>query len=310
MADCSQEFLKYYDSISLNQTEHDYLVAAQSAVERKIEKYFMENDQCPKVEFIGQGSFSMGTIIKPLQGDYDIDVGVYLRGYTNWQESWPKPETASQWLIKALQIHTTTSPMNKRTCIRIEYKPISGNKEVSYHVDLPIYCEYINGWGILKTRIGINGTDGGWLKSDPVGLTNWFLEKCQENRSDQNQLKRLVKYLKGWKEFKKGDAKFPSGLALTILMAKNFCPHKRDDIAFKETLRCSFNTHFCPIFCGDSISKPVEPFNNVLERLTQIQRKNFIKCFEQLVDNAIIAVKEPDKEKSLRIWKDQFDERF
>lgn len=310
MADCSPEFLRYNDAISLNQTEHEYLIGAQKAVERKIEKYFSENNQCPKVEFIGQGSFSMETIIKPLKGDYDIDVGVYLRGYTNWQSSWPKPETISQWLLNALQNHTSTPPRNKRTCVRIEYKPITNNKEVAYHVDLPIYCDYVNGWGNKKTRIGINGEDNGWLKSDPVGLTNWFLEKCQENKKDSEQLIRLVKYLKAWKEFKSTDIKFPSGMALTILMAKNYKPDDRDDVSFKETIRRSFNNHFCPFFCSDSISKPVEPFNNVLERLTTIQLKNFIKCFEELVDDAILAVKEPDKEKTLKIWRLHFDGRM
>lgn len=310
MADCSKEFLKYNDSISLNSTQNDYLVIAQSAVERKIEKYFNENNQCPKVEFIGQGSFSMGTIVKPLQGDYDIDVGVYLRGYTNWQDSWPRPETASNWLLNALQNHTSTPPRNKRTCIRIEYKPITGNKEVAYHVDLPIYCEYINGWGEKKIRIGINGENGGWLKSDPVGLTNWFLEKCQENKKDDKQLIRIAKYLKGWKDFKKGDTTFPSGMALTILMAKNYVPDERDDVSFKETIRRSFNNHFLPIFISKSIFKPVEPFSNVLGRLTQNQKDNFIKCFEELVDDAIIAVKESDREKALKIWRLHFDERM
>ncbi len=81
----------------------------------------------------------MNTIVKPVTGDYDIDIGVYLRGLSNFQSGWPKPETASQWLVNALQNHTSINPINKRTCVRIAYKPFLKNKEVAYHVDLPIY---------------------------------------------------------------------------------------------------------------------------------------------------------------------------
>ena len=209
-----------------------------------------------------------------------------------------------------MQNHTSTPPINKRRCIRIEYKPITNNKDVAYHVDLPLYCEYKNWWGETKTRIGVIGEDGGWFKSDPVGLTNWFFERCKENKSDEKQLIRLVKYVKAWKDFIKGDTTFPSGMALTILLAKNYIPDIRDDIAFKETIRRAFNNHFCPLFCSDGISKPVEPFNNVIERLTSNQLKTFISCFEQLVDDAILAVKELDKEKSIKIWRTHFDTRL
>lgn len=308
MADCSQEFMQFFDSISLNQTEEQYLLSAQKAVERKIEKYFSENNQCPKVDFFGQGSVSMKTVVKPLAGEYDIDVGVYLRGYGDYQSEWPKPETVSQWLVNALQNHTSTAPVNKKSCVRVVYKPVAGNKEVSYHVDLPIYCEYNNFWNEKKIRIGINGE--GWpTKTDPVGLTEWFHNKCNENRSDNQQLIRIVKYIKAWKDFKKGQTKFPSGMALTILMAKNFSPATRDDVSFRETIRKAFNNHFC-FFCSDNILKPVEPYNNVIERLNSEQRKNFIRCFEELVDDGKTAIHEPDKQVSLNIWKRHFDSRF
>src|SRR4051812_43025400 len=100
MADCSDQFLRFDDAISLTKVDRRFLRAARTAITKKITKYFEENDNCPKVEFIGQGSFSMGTIVKPLSGDYDIDIGVYLRGYSNWQSSWPSAETASRWLTE------------------------------------------------------------------------------------------------------------------------------------------------------------------------------------------------------------------
>ena len=309
MADCSQEFLLFNKSISLNKTELKLLRIARTAITKKIKKYFDSTPNCPKVYFKGQGSFSMGTIIRPSSGEFDIDIGVYLDGYTNWQDSWPKPETASQWLINALRNHTSHMPINKRNCIRILYSPLSFNNDVSYHVDLPIYCEYINFWDNKKCRIGINGEAQWSQKSNPINFTKWFFENCKKNDKDKNQLIRLVKYIKAWKDFVKGDSKFPSGMALTILLAENFEPNNRDDYAFKETVRKSYNNLYS-LFSSQRIQSPVEPYNDVISKLTTKQKNNFKDCFEKLVDNAKLAVRENEKEKAMLIWRMYFGNRI
>ena len=79
MANISPAFKNYDKRISLSKTEREYLQNARNAVTDKIKAYIENNSDVPKVEFIEQGSFTMGTIIKPLSGGYDIDVGVYLR---------------------------------------------------------------------------------------------------------------------------------------------------------------------------------------------------------------------------------------
>ncbi len=309
MADCSNTFLKFNTTISLNKTDRKYLRSARKAVTAKIRTYFAENSHCPKVEFIAQGSFTMGTIVKPLNGDYDIDIGVYLRGLSDYQSGWPTPEAASQWLINALQNHTSTSPINKRTCVRIAYKPIIKNKDVAYHVDLPIYVEYTNFWGNKRIRIGINGETQWSDKSDPVGFTKWFIEKCQLNEKDKNQLVRLVKYIKAWKDFKSSDSKFPSGMILTVLMAENYQSSDRDDLAFRETIRRAYNS-IDGLFGMKGIYKPVEPYNDLTEKLNSTQKQYFMKCFEELVNDGKRAIEEADPEKAFLLWKTHYDSRF
>jgi hypothetical protein len=309
MSDCSSEFLEFNKRISLNKTDKKYLRSARNSIVKKIHKYFQEHSQCPKVEFKGQGSFSMGTIIKPVNGDYDIDVGIYLKGFSNWRNEWAKPETVSQWLIKALYNHTSIKPINKETCIRIRYKPTSPNSNISYHVDLPIYIEYRNFWDAKKTRIGLNGDNQWSKKSDPVGFTRWFFEKCKKNKADNKQLVRLVKYMKAWKDFVSIDKKFPSGMALTILLSENFRPSCRDDIAFKETIRHSYNSLY-GFLKSDRIYSPVEPYNDVTSKLTPKQKQYFKECFEKLVDNAKLAIDESDSQKALHRWRMHFDKRM
>ncbi len=316
MADCTDLFLNYHQSISLTKTDRKFLRAARKAITQKIRKYFKENADCSKVDFKGQGSFTMDTIIKPLVGEYDIDIGVYLRGYGNWQSNWPTPETASGWLIAALKNHTSFKPINKTKCVRIKYQPTSANKEVAYHVDLPVYCEYYNFLNEKFTRIGVIGSTRWSEKSDPVGFSQWFFEKCAENQKDKNQLIRLVMYMKAWKDHIKENSRFPSGMALAILMANNYAPHKREDVAFKETIRLAYNSLYTglnyQIFGINSvkINSPVIPMNDILENLDIDEKRNFRNLFENLVDAAILAVKNSSKAKSISIWQNYFDERM
>lgn len=310
MADCSNTFLKFNAAISLTKTDRKYLRSARKAVTGKIRTYFAENNHCPKVEFIAQGSFTMGTIVKPLNGDYDIDIGVYLRGLSDYQSGWPTPEAASQWLINALQNHTQTSPINKKTCVRIVYKPITKDKDVAYHVDLPIYIDYKNFWDENKTRIGFIGEKQWSEKSDPVGFTKWFIEKCQKNDKDKNQLIRLVKYFKAWKDNRSQNSKFPSGMVLTILLAEHYSPNDRDDLAFRETIRKAYNSIYSIFFGMWGIYKPVEPKNDLTERLNSNHKKVFLQYFEELVDDGKLAIEESNQEKSMHLWSKHFDSRF
>jgi hypothetical protein len=309
MANCTSDFKKFGKLISLTPSDRKQLRAARTAIVKKIKTYFKANSNCPQVEFIPQGSFTMGTIIRPTSGEYDIDIGVYLRGYSDWQRDWPKPETASMWLYNALKDHTSTLPVNKRTCIRVVYQPPARNKKVGYHVDLPIYIDYTNLVGTKYTRIGINGDIQWSEKSDPVGFTNWLSEKCALNSKDKNQLIRLVKYAKAWKDKMSSVTKFPSGIALTVLLAENFSPHERDDYAFYDTMRKSYNS-LNGLFSIQAIAKPVEPGNDLLDRLTDVQKKKFVQLLGVLVDDAELAVTENNQFKAISYWQNHFGARF
>lgn len=75
----------------------------------------------------------MKTAIMPLDGDeFDLDNGVYLRGYSTDQDDWPAAQTVHTWVKEAVEKHTSNSPIDKNTCIRVVY-------EDKYHIDLPIY---------------------------------------------------------------------------------------------------------------------------------------------------------------------------
>jgi len=309
MADCSPQFIEFNIAISLTKTDKKYLRAARRGITAKVRRYFSSNEQCPRVEFKGQGSFSMGTIVRPINGEFDIDIGIYLKNQSIFRDFWPKPEKVSYWLVKALDGHTIIPPVNKRNCIRIRYQPISKNKDVAYHVDLPIYCTYRDLLGYTYTRIGITGKTRWERKSDPVGFTKWFFEKCVENASDKNQLIRLIKYIKAWKDLVKGEMKLPSGMALTVLIANNFVQHTRDDIAFVSTIEKAYSSLY-GFWSSEQIISPVKPNNDLLSRLTRMQKNNFKLLFKRLVEKGKDAIETADLNQGLSIWHSEMGDRF
>lgn len=312
MADSSNTFISFNTNISLTKTAIRNLRTARSAIKRKIIQYFSESIKPLQFEFFGQGSFTFGTIIRPQNGEYDIDIGIYIKNQSRWQNDWPTPESVSERIKSALIGHTSYNPINKRKCVRIIYKPTQASNNLSYHVDLPIYIKYKNLLDEEITRIGINGPTQWSQKSNPKGLTNWFIQQCLKNKSDKEQLVRLVKYLKAWKDFKSQGIKFPSGIALTVLIAENYYPHFREDIAFKETIRNSYNKLFMwySLFGMKDIYNPVLTDSILTENLSKKQKQYFRECFEQLVDDAKIAIDEQDKSKSLQLWQRHLGNRF
>jgi hypothetical protein len=102
MADLHKEFSTFYDRIRLAAGKKESLRQARDAIRNRIRKYFRDTLKILVPKFHGQGSFAMGTTINPLNGEFDIDDGVYLQHLdTNDKTKWPSPETVHSWLVKA-----------------------------------------------------------------------------------------------------------------------------------------------------------------------------------------------------------------
>lgn len=305
MADLSSSFLWFSKTITPTKTDISYLRKARRTITEKLRLYFKVNN-LPAIRFEGQGSFTMGTIIRSTHNPFDIDIGVYLMGMGNNPAKWHTPETVSQWLVKALNDHTSHRPVNKRKCVRIMYL---SREKIIYHVDLPVYIEYINFWDNKRTRIGVMGDDQWSNYSNPTGFTRWFNAKCQINDKDRRQLNRIVQYAKAWKEHKGHDIRFPSGMALTVLLAKNYTPHQREDVAFMETIRKAYNW-MNGFFWINDIENPVHPYNDLQAKFSTSQKEAFLSCLGTFVDSAKLAVATKEVTEAKHLWQSQFGQQF
>ena len=131
MADMQSEFKTFHDLIALTSGKKVLLRTARNALRDKIRKHFRDVLKLNVPKFHGQGSYAMGTMVNPLNGEFDIDDGVYLQHLDPSDKSdWPTPETVHSWLVQATQGHTSQKPIDKSTCVRVRYAG-------QYHVDLP-----------------------------------------------------------------------------------------------------------------------------------------------------------------------------
>lgn len=176
MANCHQLFQDFNESIALDSEHKKSLRQSRDAVRNKIKAYFKNKNNGLTPKFHGQGSFMMHTIIEPLDGEYDIDDGIYFQVE---KEPSVNVHTFHRWICEAVDGHTAEKPVDKQTCVRLIYAK-------KYHLDLPVYY-------ILEGASPYLAHKGkGWITSDPREFIRWFNQKADSD----GQLKRIVRYLK------------------------------------------------------------------------------------------------------------------
>lgn len=288
LADINNLFVDFYEKISLSKEKADNLRRGRDALRKKIKEWFSDNEK-GEPSFCWQGSFAMKTTVNPIgDGEYDLDDGVYLQEFFDEDMStWPATSTVHSWIKSAVKGHTQSAPIDKDTCVRVVYAK-------GYHIDYPIYIKY-NDTAYLahKTK--------GWTISDPKAFKDWFIQNVRE---EGEQLRRLVKYLKAWKDFKEISLK---GIEITILATENFCAYEgRDEKSLYETVQnilVVLENNFVCI-------KPVAPGEDLFEGTSKTKKDNIINGLKALSNKLDLAIKESDPKVASQYMKEIFGNRF
>jgi hypothetical protein len=299
MADCHDLFGKFHKKVAVSSDRKAQLRTSRNATRERIEKHFSEVMKVAKPKFHGQGSYSMDTLVNPINGRYDIDDGVYLQHLSTDRSNWPTTATVHGWLIDATKDSTDEPPQDRARCVRVIYKATP-----PYHIDLPVYVRENDVPQLFdEDRENAKEAPVSPYASDPAAMTDWFCDKVD----DDDQLRRLVRYTKGWKDFKcKQGTAVAKGLMLSILLAETFVTDDRDDIALSKTIDAA-NTR---MKLSTVVRKPVAPFEDLTAGWTKKQRDVFLECLQQFRDLSSDAVAEKDKAKAAKIWQKVFGDRF
>lgn len=331
MALLQKQFEQFHESIKLNKYGENKILREKreiilEALREGLHRLFTgRNEATPTFEPFNQGSYEMDTGIKPLkEGDYDIDVGLSF----NLAKNAHPPVAVKEWVYEALKNHTSSVEV-RRPCITVTYMR---NGEPIYHVDLAIYSDSPHNRDekvyLAKGFPGSASENKFWEESDPHGLIG-LLEK-HFSGDDGGQFKRIIRYLKRWKDLKfsqSGEAA-PIGIGITIAVHQWMQVQKKlvdtfanryeyDDLSALLGLVSSMLQHFEAKTNSDGeiverlkVTLPVIPYGDLFERMSDKQMASFKTKLQLLQDELEKAQVEPDPQEACQRLQMVFGDDF
>jgi restriction endonuclease S subunit len=307
MANVQSQFERFNDTIRLGRfEENETLREKRDIIHEKLRKnlpgvFEKYGETCPKFDFLDQGSYQMDTGTKPLDGDYDIDQGIYFFVST---AAYPDPVTLKERVHEALFDHTNDVQL-RRSCVTVFYQY---DGEPVYHVDIAVYSDgTCNADGKPKHAKGKQNSkpeNRVWEVSNPQLLSDTIFDKFP-NAEDRKQFRRVVRYWKRWKavNFTAGGGSAPNGIGLTLITYKDLQPtysdrfaNKHNDLGAMRKLVEVVLTRFTPATDEDGqlgerliVELPIEPWTDVLSRMTVKQMGVFKEKLITLKDALIYA---------------------
>lgn len=310
------QFIKFHDTIKLDAKDKQVLIEKREEVEEIINNGVSEFEK----SFFNQGSYSTFTGILPLEdGDYDLDRG--LRFEIDRNSNTPKE-------IKKIIFNTLVSKFGennvkvKNPCVTVSFP------KDNVHIDIAVYCIENDNYFLARGKLNSKEENIKWEEADPVELTE-KINNAMENSEDRKQFRRVIRYLKRWKDikFKNQDNK-PTGIGISVFAVKNFTVCKNEDYLSGNTtyddisaLRNLVNTminSFSNTYDVDrnlfyprlKVFLPVKPYTDVYERVSNIQMEAFKNKLEKLRDSLDEAIYSTDLSESTKLLSKQFGDDF
>lgn len=314
MAEIQKQFKEFNEVIRLKQYEDNATLREKRDVvlkklKQRLKALFEEKDEpLPKFTTSDQGSYKLGTGVKPLKGDFDIDVGVR---FEIDRENYPDPVKVKQWVLDALDGHTKKVEM-RRPCVTVFYQ--SGDDPL-YHVDLAIYSgaesNTDNKVCLGKGKKASLAENRIWEEADPDGLIAVLSGKYSGDNWEQ--FRRCLRYLKRWKDLKfptDGNAA-PVGIGLTISAYYWFNPKfkivdayagrtRADDLEALREFVDAMCRYFQSVFREGKwvdrleVKLPVVPYSDVFEKMSDQHMAQFKDKLQKLAAALDKASKEAD----------------
>ena len=181
---------KLYREIATSIDISDDMFTAAVSEYESLGKWIDKNTPKYRISIFPQGSFGLGTVVKPITDadDYDLDLVCQFEEQYGLTAKQLKVDVVKPLLVEYRK--TSRDIENKRRCWHVEYEDIP-----NFHMDvIPAYAN-----AKLK-RINITDHDEehdtyAYVGSNPSGYITWFFERCARQRE------RLLKdYLKEHRE--------------------------------------------------------------------------------------------------------------
>ena len=164
-----------------------------SGLGKWINKKTQEDKSEHNVSIYPQGSFALGTVIKPIsdEDDYDLDLVCLIEDGTNLSAEELKVDLVKPWLLEYKK--TKNEIEEKKRCWHVEYEDVP-----HFHMDvIPAIPRYPS--NTKSTMISITDKDRERIPvydfqgSNPKGYIKWFFGRCR-NRPVNSVDGKLITY--------------------------------------------------------------------------------------------------------------------
>ena len=292
MANTNKQFQDFDENLSIPMSKRQKMSESREATRDRISLWFKNNQPEYPISFWIQGSHKNSLNIRTEGDNCDQDDGIYVD--RNPEDS-VDGTTLQEWIFEALEGSTSTTPEHKPRCIRNFYKP---NNLGTFHIDYPSYYKTEDMFHPMLTV-----KNGELEESDPKEFTEWL----KDITDDEGQLRRLIRYLKGWADYKSKSIDMPNGLTLTVLACNSYVAvDSRDDEALYETLQgiqSALQTEWECIM-------PSTPHDDLLANTDYTFRVNFMNSLSDLISDAEEALEVSSKHKASKLWKKHMGTRY
>lgn len=245
----------YEERISLSTADREQLMAARKAIRDhvrlqlapRLQAAGFENAETVVPKFITQGSVAYRTVnapANPPRQQADLDDGIYLP--LSFCEDTGSPNVVSDLLIDTVE--AIAFDLAKRRGWSVDTaNPNCTRLVIAFdkHVDMPIYSipddeflqiaearfrfasaaisfgEFYTGsdldddWEAMPDRVRMAHKEKGWVASDPRPIRDWVEMQV---RLKSEQLRRLMRYLKAWRDHQSWPKSDPKSILLMALV--------------------------------------------------------------------------------------------
>ncbi|WP_455100203.1 nucleotidyltransferase domain-containing protein [Parvimonas micra] len=278
------------------------------------------NDELPSFKELNQGSYAMCTGIEP-EDDSEYDIDVALRFSANKDDY--DPIELKEKICEILKNHTDYGAEIKKPCVTVTYKK---DGEAKFHVDLVtyLYADKDDENSQLYIAKGKDKDSQEWEEADPKGLVDYInnrIEQCEQ----REQYRRLVRYLKKWKNRKFSNTGYanPPSIGITLLVVDNFNYYKEDDLSslinvvdaiinkFSYVGKNDFGRDMYRICLSLPNSLKFKFGNNIFEKMSVAQITDFKDKIEKLKNDLVEVSEEADEQEQYnklnKIFGDDFE---
>ena len=293
MAKNNQQFADFLrDEVNLNQSRLDRLETAVGGVNE-----YLKNNLPGYQKMERQGSYALGTLIKPVDDndEYDADIQIVMNPNPNWE-----PKDYVNQVNRTLSGNKTYADKLrlKNRCVTVDY---AGD----FHLDV-VPRVTINGKHYICNR-----TNNKFEETDGNGYRDWFNDKNRITGGNLKRVVRLLKHLRDDKNSFRAKSILLTTLAGNTIRTSDEGTEGVSTVADTlETVLSRMNDYLQRHPNMPEIKNPVLPAENFNRHWAQQNYTNFRNRIQTYARIARQAKAEPSTEKAIKLWQELFGESF